>query len=152
MEFRRAGNTIEVEGAAFGYRDFEEGVINVLLDEDFAYELKDEGWNVKFPEKQEGDRYERQPYLPVAVRFGKIKDLWPEILVKKTRKSHAVQYDAEMVGNLTKASFESVNLVIRPRRWRDDFGETRIKAFLKSMYAILEGDSFRDAFLNYEED
>lgn len=159
-------NDLQIENARLIYRNFkgEESRYNakgnrnfcVRLTNEQAHALANAGWNVKFPKQPEDGKYEREPFLMVTVKYGRIQDLWPQVYVKPSKVAEPVKYTEEMIGELDSVDFDRVDLIIRPRIWTDDYsGETHIKAYLNRMYATMSRDNFYDRFFNpdmYEDE
>lgn len=147
---------ISVENAHIIYRNFagREGRYNkagvrsfcVVLPEDRAEQLRDEGWNIRIrAPKEEGD--EAMYYLPVAVRF----DYYPpKIYMISSLNGIRTVCDEDNVGELDEAELSNVDLIIRPRYYERDDGTTGIKAYLKIMYATLEEDEFAYKYVKNE--
>ena len=152
---------IQIENARLIYRNFKgegsrynaEGNRNfsVRLTMEKAAALRNKGWNVKFPKQPEDGKFEREPFLTVAVKFGRIEELWPQVYVKSSRVAAPVKYTEDMLKELDSADLEKVDLIIRPRMWTDDAtGETHVKAYLNKMYVTLAQDKFYDEFFGTE--
>lgn len=147
---------ISVENAHIIYRNFagREGRYNkagvrsfcVVLPEDRAEQLRDEGWNIRIrAPKEAGD--EAMYYLPVAVRF----DYYPpKIYMISSLNGMRTVCDEDNVGELDEAELSNVDLIIRPRYYERDDGTTGIKAYLKIMYATLEEDEFAYKYVQNE--
>ena len=142
-------NNIVIENARIGFKNFsgEEGRFNpkgkrnfcVFFDEENARKLEAEGWNIKWLSPK--DEYESaQPYLQVAVHFGKVP---PKItLITSHGKS---LLDEDTVNILDWAEIKSVDLIIRPYNWEMN-GKTGTKAYLKSIYVTLQEDEFESKY------
>lgn len=137
-------SNLTLEGVRIIYRNFsgEEREYNeagrrnfsVILHEDLAMQLIEDGWNVK-PLKKRDDDEETRYHLPVAVAFGK----FPPTLYMIQGKS-MVKLDEETVGQLDYADLENVDLIIRPRVWVGRDGNQSVKAYLKSGYFTISYD------------
>lgn len=143
---------LDFENAKMIFRNFSgrgsmfnaEGTRNFCLpiSREKATILEREGWKVKWPKDPESDR---DPYIPVAVRFFGTPDQEdgrdPRIFVRNSAHDQFVKYTENMVGNLDNAEIDTCDIVIRPRQWEMN-GKTGIKAYLKSMYVTLMQDDF----------
>lgn len=108
---------------------------SLILDQDIAEKLIDEGWNVSVqPPKEDGDstRY----YLDVAVKFEK----YPPV-VKLVTSRGITQLDADTVGQLDQANIINADIVVTPYHWHFNNDEG-IKAYLKTGYFTIEEDEF----------
>ena len=102
------------------------------LDDDTAIELKNQGWNVRFPED---DRY--APHLPVAVRFDQPR-FYPKVF--RVTSDNENQLDEETISGLDRDEIEYVDITIRPRFWEKDSGEKGIKAYVQTMFVHINED------------
>ena len=108
-----------------------------------AQELANEGWNVRVSTpREEGDAPEST--IQVAVRF----DNFPPHIYMFTRRGQT-RLDEEAVEALDYAEIRHVDLIINPSRWETN-GKTGIKAYLRTMYVVIDEDEFAEKYANYE--
>jgi len=149
-------NNITIENARIGFKNFKgvggtynaEGNRNfcVFLDRELAETLEKDGWNIKWGKpREEGE--EEQPYLQVAVRFGKIP---PKIVLISSRGKTVL--DEESIGALDWADIAKVDVIIRPYNWTLQPGtkneKTGVKAYVKSLYVTIAEDEFELKYYN----
>ena len=138
-------NNITIEGARLVFRNFEgkEGKFNaagkrnfcVLLDDDLAHTLQDDGWNIKWLNpKEEGD--EPQAYIQVAVSFGVVP---PKIVLITSAGKQTL--DERSISILDWAEIENADVIIRPYNWEMN-GKTGVKAYVKALYMKIAEDEF----------
>lgn len=140
---------IAMENVQIGFRNFEgrEGPYNrkgdrdfvVFLDKDFAKQIEEEGWNVKWPKPNahiNPEEDDRNPYLPVSVGF----DYFPA-KVYLISDEQVTQLGPHEVDMLDWAELETVDLVIRPYEWEVN-GQKGIKAYLKAGYFKIVTNAF----------
>lgn len=143
-------NTVLMEGVRIVFRNFsgKEGMYNregdrnfaVLLDEELANLLKNDGWNVKWLKPREGaagpDEDEvPQAYLQVSVNF---KGRPPRVVMIGARGR--TNLDEDTVELLDWADMSNVDLIIRPYEWAVN-GKTGTKAYLKSIFVTINEDA-----------
>lgn len=142
------------EGCRLGFKNFagEEGAYNragdrnfvvFLSDLDLANDLSSIGWNVKFPKEVEGldpEEDTREPYLPVALTFGK----YPPKIVLITDTGHQ-PLDETNVNVLDWSRIINADLIVRPYQWTVN-GDTGIKAYLDELYVTIEQDGFQSKY------
>ena len=139
MEKRK---NITIEGAKIIFRNFagREGRFNpegnrnfcVVLDPEFADELKEDGWNIKYPNVENGK--DLLPYLQVKVSFKRIP---PKIVVISSTGKR--QLSEEKISDLDWMAFEKVDIIISPYNY-DIRGNSGVSAYLKSFYGTLMED------------
>ena len=115
----------------------------VIEDPAQAQKLANDGWNIRVRPAREG---EKDPlcYLPVAVRF----DNYPPNIYMKTRRNRT-RLDEEAVESLDYAEIRDIDLIINPSVWEAN-GKTGIKAYLKTMYVVIEEDEFAEKYASDE--
>ena len=143
---------ITIEGARIVFRNFsgKEGRFNppgkknfcVLLDNELASNLKDDGWNVKWLKPREEDD-EPQAYIQVSVNF----DTIPPKIVLVTSSGKQV-LDDKTVSILDWAEIANVDIIIRPYNWEMADGMKGVKAYVKSMYVTIVEDEFEKKYSN----
>lgn len=142
-------NNIKIENAKVRFKNFsgKEGRYNpagrrnfcVILDEESAQSLFEDGWNVKYLQpKEEGD--DPIPYLQVAVSYNNIP---PKVYLVTSKQKTLI--DEDTISMLDWGEFENFDLVIRPYNY-DVNGKTGVKAYLKTLYATLVEDEFADKY------
>ena len=139
-------NNIIIENAHIFWRNFsgKESKYNPAGERNFCVRIDDEknvellkadGWNIKEIEAKKEDD-EKVYYIPVEVSF----KYWPPKVVLVTR-NNMTNLTEETVGELDGAEIKNVDLVIRPYEWEVN-KKSGIKAYLKTLYAIIEEDEF----------
>ena len=146
---------LSVENARIIFRNFagKEGKFNpagkrsfcLLLNEDTAELLADQGWNVKTLAPRDPD-YDPQPYIQVAVQFGNYP---PNIYLISGRTK--TKLDEDTVSILDYAEIENVDLIINPSRWEVS-GKSGIKAYLKTLYVTIVENEFEKKYRDMDED
>lgn len=139
---------ITIERASLIYKNFQgaatafnqEGNRNfgVLLDDDMAKHLSEEGWNVKYRKPREDDPEQyRQPWLPVKVKFGDRPPI--AVLINSRGKRRLTE---ETIGQLDWTLMENVDLIIRPYHYPEMAGRPAgISAYMNAIYVtIMEND------------
>lgn len=112
-----------------------------VVDAATAQKLTDIGWNVRILAPiEEGD--DPTFYIPVAVGFG----YYPPKITLITNRSK-VEITEETIDSLDYAEIANVDLILRPYNWVVN-GKTGIKAYLKTMYVVLEEDEFAEKYAN----
>lgn len=116
----------------------------VLIDDDLAERLEDDGWNVKRlkPRPDSEDPEYCQPWLPVKVRFGDI----PPIIILIT-SGGKVKLDENTVDQLDWTRMKTVDLIIRPYNYPARNGRPAgVAAYLKSIYVTVIEDELEEKY------
>ena len=108
----------------------------VIEDEVQAQQMFEEGWNVRILPPRTDDEVAKH-YIPVAVSY-RNNDSFP-VCVYIVDGNQRTLLNEDTIGRLDHADIATVDLTIRPRYW-DDNGQTKIKAYLKTMYVTLNVD------------
>lgn len=138
-------NTVLMEGVRIIFRNFagKEGQYNregdrnfsVLLDNEIAGAMTEDGWNVKWLKaRPEDEDDEPQAYLPISVNF---KGRPPRIVLISSRGR--TNLDEGAVETLDWVDIVNVDLIVRPYEWTVN-GKSGIKAYLQSIYVTIEED------------
>lgn len=127
-------------GEATQYNRAGKRKFNVIIeDPDLARDLIADGWNIKArAPRDEGD--DPTHYIEVEVSFKNI----PPKVIAVTRKAKRV-LNEDTISELDYADIKHVDLTIRPYCWEVN-GATGVKAYLKTMYAVIEEDDFADKY------
>lgn len=147
---------VTIEGATLIFRNFSgaETKFNDPGDRNFAIvlgkgqaeEMKQDGWNVKFPDPREDDEEARDPYLQVKVGY---KGRPP--LIKMITSVGSTVLTEDTVSTLDWADIENADLVIRPYQW--EVGDkTGIKAYLQALYVTVREDALARKYALIEQE
>ena len=109
----------------------------VELDPETAMKMKEDGWNVKFPDPEKAIGDPGLPYLPVEVSFKN----YPPLIVQETTTGGKSRLSESNIRNLDEAEIVSVDLIIRPYNY-EVMGRTGVKAYCKEMWVTIEESIF----------
>ena len=139
-----------IEDAKIIFRNFagKEGMYNaegdrnfcVLLEDDLAKKMTEDGWNIKtLRAREEGD--EPQPYIQVSVKYrGRTgAAVRPPAIMMITSKGRTALAESECE-ILDWVDIANVDLIVRSYQWAVN-GKTGIKAYLKSIYVTIQEDA-----------
>ncbi len=151
---RNNDNNVMMEGVRIIFRNFEgkedlynrEGSKNfsVILDDDVAHQMAEDGWNIKWLKARE-DGEAPQAYIQVSLRF----DVFPPRIVLITSRGRT-QLDEETVEMLDWADIQNVDLIIRPYNW--SVGEKGgLKAYVKTMFVTIHEDPLEQKYAELDE-
>lgn len=153
MSEERRVSEIMIEGATIIFRNFNgkatdfnaEGNRNfgLLLEEDLADKLKEDGWNVKYlkPRDEEEEKHP-QAWLSVKVKYGKIPPI--AMIITSRGKTRLTE---ETIGQLDWARIKNVDLIVRPYIYPAMNGRpSGISAYLKSIYVTIQEDALEEKY------
>ena len=147
------------ENATIIFRNFsgKEGQYNregdrnfaLLIDNDVAIQMKEDGWNIKYLKPREEGEVP-QAYLPCAVEFKKGRP--PRVVLITVKKDELARTDIpeDLVNILDWVEIANVDLIITPYRWsvRENTG---IKAYVKSIYISIVQDRLEQKYAEVPE-
>lgn len=118
---------------------------SVVLEEEDALRLTDEGWNIKRTKGNPDEGVEPIYHLPVTARF----EYYPPkvYLIQDGRK---IQLEAEDCAILDQVAFANVDLVIRPYEYHLPSGESGVKAYLSKGFFTEDMDVFDKKYAKYD--
>lgn len=141
-------NNVVMEGVTTIFRNFTgketdfnpEGARNfcVLLDDEIANVMTEDGWNVKWLDPREDADEGETPkaYLQIKVNYTKGRP--PKIVLVTSRgKTNLGENEVEM---LDYADIKNVDLIFRPYHWTMRDGRNGVSAYLQSLYVTIEED------------
>lgn len=149
-EQQRVTNTIKIEGARLIFKNFQgkksdfndEGNRNfgVLLDDNLAEELKEDGWKVKY--RKPRDDEDEFAWLPVKVKYNKYPPI--AVLINSRGKK---KLDEETIAQLDWTLIKNCDLIIRPYNYPAIKGRPAgVSAYLKAIYVTILEDEFAEKY------
>lgn len=117
---------------------------NIILPEDVADKLREEGWNVRsMPGYEEGDPEEHLLKVKISYKFEP-----PKIyIIKGERKLRADQRD---LADIRRDTCEQIDVIITPSRWVNG-QNSGITAYAKELYAKVRESRFSAKYADFEE-
>lgn len=124
----------------------------VVLDDETADRMANDGWNVRIKQFDDGSR---RNTLQVAVRYD-IERYRPTVYLvtpKSDGKFVKTRLTEDTISELDPATITDTRLLINPSIWHDSAtGHDRVKAYLTLGYFVVEADPFEDDFPTDEDD
>ena len=147
-------NNINIEGATIIWKNFsgerdrfnpgKRGFSVVIDDAVMADELRQEGWNIKERNLQEGaDPSEQEWTLPVKLNMNRYTQVW--LIVG----NHKTLLDENTVAQLDVVDFVNCDISIRPYEWEMS-GRTGITAYVDSMYITIRENKFAEKYADLD--
>lgn len=150
-------DAVVLEGVQIIFRNFvgrpgpfnQEGDRNfgVLLSDDFAHRMTEDGWNVKWLEPREDveDEVAPQGWLPCFLKYhGRNGPVRPPTVVLVTSRGRTNLGEDE-VKLLDFADIVNVDLIVRPFAWEIN-NKTGVKAMVKSLFVTIEEDPLQQKY------
>lgn len=149
---------IKIEGAHIVCRNFSgkktdfnaEGDRNfgVLLDDNLATRLEQDGWNIKrFNPRPDDPTNHRQAWLKVKVKYGK----FPPIANLITARGRT-RLDENTIGQLDWTRIKYVDLIVRPYNYpASNLRPAGVAAYLKAIYVTVLEDDFASKYADIPE-
>lgn len=111
-----------------------------ILDEEFAKQLAETGWNIRYDNKERPDGVVYPPNLKVEIKYTDRSR--PRIMMEQ--EGNKVWLDEQTLGDLDDMEIIRIkDIEIRPYNW-EIRGETGVTAYLKAMRIEVARDMFCD--------
>ncbi len=132
------------DGRADTFNDEGDHNFTLILSEEQAQELMNEGWNIRTMDgREDGDPPEYLLKVKISYRFEA-----PKIyIIKGTRKFRADETD---LADIKRSTCDQLDVIITPSRWVHG-RESGVTAYVKEMYAKIRESRFSAAYADYEE-
>ena len=137
--------------SANGYNRAGNRNFNVILDDETAEQMANDGWNVRTKEFDDGSH---RNTLQVAVRYD-IERFRPRVFLvtpKSNGKFVKRLLTEDTISELDSATITDTRMVLNPSHWQNAMGNGGIKAYLTLGYFVIEKDPFEDDFPSDDED
>lgn len=114
-------------------------------DLNFAKQLLDDGWNVRYSRPNPDTGVSDSALLEVKISYeGRPPKI---VMVTGTGEHRKMTYlDAESVATLDWADITNVDAIIRPYCYDNIGGRSGISAYVKTMYVTVQEDEFADKY------
>lgn len=117
---------------------------NVIIDEETAIKMNEDGWNIK---PHENDQGEVSYTLQVKINFDSERP--PRVKLISRNNKEGTILDSETIGQLDSAYIERADVKISPYEWNIN-GKSGITAYLSKLNVVLNEDDFDS--INYFDD
>ncbi len=119
----------------------------LLLSEDDAEDLKEEGYNVKYLKPRSEDE-DPVPYIQVKVKY---KNRFGEALKRQPKIVQVTRYgktylDEETISNLDWADIDDFSIAINPSYRDGDDGSIKATAYVQTLYVRIVEDEFESRY------
>lgn len=153
--YKRVDGELKLENVRLMWRNFAgeakqfnaEGKRNfaIPLDEDFALELREIGWNVQDNSKKvdRGEADELLYHLGVTVKMDGRNP--PKMFLITKSKNKRTPLDEDTVMLLDYAEFDLVDVILRPYNWEMS-GKQGVAAYLKTGFFIIREDDLEKKY------
>jgi hypothetical protein len=160
-----ASDTVILEGVRIIFRNFtgKEGQYNpegarsfgVILPEELAEVMANDGWNVKTLKPKEEDEEEVEtPWLPVKVGYGKGKPPLIMLITDRGRTSMTEEtvdmLDWVDIRTDPETGLSMVDMIVRPYHY-EVRGSKGIAAYLQSLYVTIDEDPLAVKYATMQE-
>jgi hypothetical protein len=136
-------------GKESDYNDAGNRNFGVLISDDDASMLVEDGWNVKY--LREDETGHRQAWLPVKVKYG---DYPPIIYIvyETVNGPRKHKLDEDTINQLDWSIIESADIIIRPYNYPERKGRPAgVSAYVKSMYCNILRDDLESKYESIPE-
>ena len=118
----------------------------MLLDNDVAERMADDGFNVRYL-KPRDENEDPVPYVQVKLKYRDRngKPLRPPKVVQVTSRGKT-ELDEDSISNLDWAEIEKFDIAINPRPYEGVNGRSGVTAYLKTLYITIVEDEFENRY------
>lgn len=148
-------NEVLMEGVRIVFRNFKgrkgkynaEGQRNfaVVISDEVAEVLSNDGWDVKQFKRREDDPEDETPpfFLPVKVKYDGARTPPRIVIITSTKRRYLEEEEVDMVDWV---DIKNVDLIVRPYPWGPINGKYGISAYLKAIYVTIEEDALEQKY------
>lgn len=144
--FRNFAGAPTKYNAAGGKRNF-----GILLDPDYARELANEGWYIRWTKPRTTDE-EARPYLSVNLKYGGKKP--PKVVLVTSKKKTRLDEDLVHILDLfDRDDILNIKMRLRPNEW-DETGKYGASAWVEVLYVQVRDDDLEEEYADipYDDD
>lgn len=156
-ETKRVTGNITIEGAhlifknfqgkATEYNDAGKRNFGVLLDDDLATQLEEDGWNIKYlkPKADDPDQHE-QAWLKVNVKYGQYPPV-AQLINSRGR----IKLTEDTIDQLDWTRMKNVDLCIRPYNYpATKSRDAGVSAYMRSIYVTIQEDELEEKYADLD--